>query len=227
MIRPFASAVAAPLEDIAWERERRLVARRSRGAGAVEDFARWLACWPDAAVVARAADALAAAQAIDYRHPGLDTATYLAHATRVTRLVMEMSPAEAAESCAPALVHNALEVGAVTREDLAVRLGEPTADVVVLLTVDRDRQFDPEYKRGYYKALLQGPRAAALVKIADKLDNIFTLCLNPDDAKRARYLDEIDTHLLPLTEAVVPAMTGYLRDLVADARRIGHIPLGD
>ncbi|MEW5728874.1 MAG: HD domain-containing protein [Pseudomonadota bacterium] len=226
MTMPIDHTGAPPLGDIAQERQRRLDARRARGAGAVEDFLAWLRGWPDAAVVARAEDALAAAQAIDYRHPGLDTPTYLAHATRVAQLVMRMAPGTALETCAPALVHNALEIGAVTRDDLAARLGGEVADIVVLLTVDRDRQWDQDYKRGYYKALLEGPPAAALVKIADKLDNIFTICVNPDAARRGRYLDEIEIHLAPLTAAVAPAMVTYLHDLVADARRTGHVALG-
>lgn len=214
-----------PLGDISAERRLRVSARRSRGHGAAGSFEQWLRVWPDEAVVRRAEEALAAARAIDYRHTGLDARTYLAHAMRVAQLVMRIAPVRAGETCAPALVHNALEVGSVTEAELAERLGPEVADIVRLLRVDRVRQWNPDYKRAYYRGLTEGPAAARLVKIADKMDNIFTLCLNPDDAKRRRYLSEIETYLVPLTEDAAPAMVPYLRALVADARRTGHVAM--
>ncbi len=91
------------------------------------------------------------------------------------------------------------------------------------LTVDRNVQWDRTYKAGYYGKLLAGPPSARVVKIVDKLDNLFVLGINPDVSVREKYLAEIEDFVLPMTEASLPWLSAYMWDLVRDCRSTGFI----
>jgi hypothetical protein len=53
-----------------------------------------------------------------------------------------------------------------------------------------------------------------VVKIIDKLDNLFMLGLNPDEAVRQRYLNEISHYVLPLVKQFLPQLANYFENLV-------------
>jgi len=111
----------------------------------------------------------------------------------------------------------------VSLENLSVSFGKCIADQIKILTVDRDVQWDKSYKSGYYNKLMQASHSARVVKIFDKLDNLFLLGLNPDASVREKYLAEIEDFVLPMTEASLPSMTAYMYYLVQDCRATGFI----
>jgi hypothetical protein len=53
-----------------------------------------------------------------------------------------------------------------------------------------------------------------VVKIIDKLDNLFILGLNPDEEVRKRYLNEISNYILPLVKQFLPQLANYFENLV-------------
>jgi hypothetical protein len=67
------------------------------------------------------------------------------------------------------------------------------------------------------------PLSARVVKIVDKLDNLFVLGLNPDASVRKKYLAEIEDFVLPMAAATLPRLITYMRDLVQDCRLTGFI----
>lgn len=162
------------------------------------------------------------AQRLEYRHPGQGKAEYLAHPLRVTTLYMQLFRPADAPGVTTAILHNAMEVTAAGREDLAAAAGDAVATAVETLTVDRARQWDDEYKRAYYRAIEAQPPHVARVKILDKLDNLFLLCLNPSAQTRERYLREIDRWLVPMARRAAPQLADYIAALAADCRRVGH-----
>jgi (p)ppGpp synthase/HD superfamily hydrolase len=165
------------------------------------------------------------AQGLEYSHPGQGKAVYLAHPLRVTTLYMDQfQPADAA-GVATAILHNALELTGARRADLAAAAGETVAAAVETLTVDRARQWDDDYKDTYYRAIEAQPRHVARVKILDKLDNLFLLCLNPSADTRQRYLREIERWLIPMARRATPQLADYLSALAEDCRQTGHAPL--
>lgn len=165
------------------------------------------------------------ARNLDYRHPGQGAALYLAHPLRVTTLYMQLFRPADAPGLATAMLHNVMEVADVGRGELAAVVGEEVAVAVETLTVDRARQWDDDYKRAYYLAIESSPFYVPRVKILDKLDNLFLLCLNPSAATRDAYLREVGLWLIPMTQRVAPQLAAYVEALAEDCRRIGHRPL--
>ncbi len=214
---------AGPLGSIAQERERRIQARINQGAGALEEFRGFL---DDALAGERRAVLSAAldfATAMEYRHAGLSSASYLAHPLRVTRLTQGLVPEAPVETLVIALLHNVFEVTAVTPEELEHRFGAVVRQALEDLTVDRQRQWQPAYKAAYYRRLREGYRGACIVKVIDKLDNVFVLGLNPDAEVRQRYLEEMQTDILPLAQRDVPAASQYIARLIDDCRQHGYL----
>lgn len=158
------------------------------------------------------------AKSIDYSHPGLDANQYFLHPLRVAALASEYVTDRRLETVKCAIVHNVLEVSALPFEDLSAGIGEAYARVVQILTVDRSKASSAEYKQAYYSRIDSSYEASA-VKSLDKFDNIFLLCLNPNEATRSAYLEEIRNYVLPLVEKTIPSLYGLFREAVEDAER--------
>lgn len=120
------------------------------------------------------------------------------------------------------LLHNIFEVSDVTEALVAASFGTAVAKAIRDLTVDRSRN-DEDYKRQYYQRLQEGPAFTRVVKLLDKLDNLFLLGLNPNADVREQYLREIEVYIIPIAHVEAPGLVRYLEDLVADSRRIGFI----
>jgi len=165
------------------------------------------------------------AQTLDYHHEGLSKEMYLAHPLRVALLYLDVVKKHDSLGVRLALLHNILEVSAVPLDLLTQNLGQEISDAIITLTVDRSLQWDDNYKDDYYRRITESPIFVQQVKILDKLDNLFILCLNPSDEIRAKYLNEIERWLLPLASHALPAITDYIVELIKNNRSVGHIPL--
>jgi (p)ppGpp synthase/HD superfamily hydrolase len=184
-------------------------------------FSGMLAPFTGMALASRARAAFDFARQLDYSHPGLDTAAYLAHPVRVASLVLRtLHPADE-QAVVLALLHNVFELSTVSRDEIARRFGGPIAVAITALTVDRSQK-TREYTAGYYRALHAMPAYVRVVKILDKLDNLFVLCLNPDDGVRRAYLADIETFVLPMVGAELPQLLAYVTALVEDCRATGY-----
>lgn len=169
-------------------------------------------------------DVLAFAESLDYQHGRLTKEVYLAHPYRVAALSMDILQPPNVHITALALVHNVLEVVDIPDAQLAKSVGDDLVQELKALTVDRS-QSSAEYFAGYYEGLYSSTVPARVVKALDKLDNLFMLCLNPDDDVRASYLEEIDRYIIPIVRDELPYMTDYFEDLVRDCQNVGHLSL--
>ena len=82
------------------------------------------------------------------------------------------------------------------------------------MTVNRNLQWNEDYKNAYYEKIMNGPREARIIKIIDKLDNLFILGVNPDKQVKIKYLKEIEKHVLPLAYKTTPKIYSYMKELV-------------
>jgi len=170
-------------------------------------------------------DAWDFALSLDYHHPGQSKEVYLAHPMRVAMLYsQEVYPVDDV-GLITAMLHNAKEVTSISNDELSARVGKDISNAISVLTVDRARQWDRAYKEHYYKNISESPQFVHKVKILDKLDNLFLLCLNKTDEIREMYLKEIDMWVIPMAQKVLPELVSYMRELVSDNRRIGFRPL--
>jgi len=214
------------LRSIEEEREWRRAFINSPDKSVEREFAKAILSIESAEARTNIEKAVGYAQSMDYYHPGQSKEIYLAHPMRVAILYMYLVRPVDTDGVITALLHNVLEVSNVDSNKLACEVGINVAKAVEMLTIDRNQQWEKKYKEGYYAQLEAGPRFVRGVKVLDKLDNLFLLCLNPSDEIRGMYLREIEAWLIPLAERTLPKIVNYLQDLVADNWRIGYRPYG-
>jgi (p)ppGpp synthase/HD superfamily hydrolase len=121
-----------------------------------------------------------------------------------------------------ALLHNLLEVSKISAGEISEHFGQPLANAIVDLTVDRT-QTTHDYTVAYYRKLMDLPRWARVIKVLDKLDNLFVLCLNPNEQVRNSYLADIEEFVMPMVTADLPHLVLYMRALIADCRKLGFL----
>lgn len=214
--------IAGVLGSLEREREVRLRSRTEGSADAVGALRAALKTMSkgDAAKIE---DALRFARGLQYRHPGLTADAYLAHPIRMAALALQLTEPANATTGVIALLHNVIEVTSVTRAALNESFGAAVATAVEVLTVDRSRQHEPAYDACYYDRIRRSQPGVRLVKILDKLDNLFLLDINPSREVRRTYLEEIEREILPMTRDVAPRLLPYFTMLIADERaRLGE-----
>jgi (p)ppGpp synthase/HD superfamily hydrolase len=213
---------AAGLGTIEDERRQRLESRRHEGRESPAVFEAALAPWRGTPVESPVRAAYAFAGGLEYSHPGLSPAAYLAHPVRVAALALRVCKPVDVDAAVLALLHNAYEVSSIRPAAVAAAFGSPIADGIGVLTVDRAAN-SRAYTAGYYRAIGEAPGFVRVVKVLDKVDNLFLLGLNPEPDVRARYLDEIEEFVVPMAQRDVPALVSYLRALVTDTRKTGFL----
>ena len=204
------------------ERDSRILSRKNNNKGCEINFLNWLNEWPDKKVVSKGINYFKVVKNIKYSHSKLNTNSYLAHVLRVTEIAMNIRPDISNNSIGVSLIHNIFEVSKYTKNDLLNYFDTATIEIVEILTIDRNKEHMHDYLLGYYDNI-KFEESALVVKLADKIDNIFTLCLNNDSDKRERYLSVVEVYLLPLIKMKVPHFYNYLKDLIADSRQVGFI----
>jgi len=215
------------LKNIHAERQIRLNSRINNGYGEVDKFIIWLKKNPDANLVKIGTESLDKILKLKFTHNILNTSTYLAHIVRVTRMSIEFCPEVAHKSITPALIHNILETTNLTEIQFLKKFDKFSFSTVKTLTINREKQHLQTYLKNYYSIIMESHLSVGIIKIADKIDNIYTLCLNPDKKKRDIYLKQIEDFVIPLSVSKVPHVTDYLVKLVDNADKTGHISIGD
>jgi (p)ppGpp synthase/HD superfamily hydrolase len=211
-----------PLGPISQERAVRLRDRSGNSEAARRAFARALRQAPSSVDRDRVTRAYGFSRNLRYNHPGLTQGAYLAHPLRVARLVLELDPRPTTSSIVVALLHNVLEVSDISVHDLTTLVGRRVSDVIRLLKVDRT-DGSAAAVEAYYDRLDAGPRSGRVVKVLDKLDNLFTLCLNPEASVRTAYLAEVRRRILPMTVREMPRLVAYLTALIEDCHTTGYL----
>ncbi len=157
--------------------------------------------FPDDDLVAAAATIAAEAHA---RHRRAEGTPYIVHPLRVALTVARRG--EPPELVAAALCHDVLE-DAPRFAPGVYRLGPAVSDLVEILTEDWDED--------YFARIASAGRAAAVVKLADRIDNVRFLH-RVDSFKHARYLGETRREFPPIAAvAAAPDLADALWAIVA------------
>ncbi len=149
----------------------------------------------------------------EYSHPGLDKLAYMAHPIRVARLYISYCENFCIETLKLALAHNLLELTGLDEKDLSQDSLKPISHMIKKLTVDRSRQWDWDYKINYYEQISVSSEMS-VVKVLDKLDNLYLLSNNPNRKIKLLYLNEIEKFIMPLVSTFVPKLESIISDLV-------------
>lgn len=157
--------------------------------------------------------------------PGERNRFYGVHPLRVARFLaafLDRDSSRFTDTLVAALVHNGIEKGILTESQLREQFGDWIAEAILTLTPDRKLTATEEGLRDYYQGIAALSPEVRTLKALDKFDNIFSLCLNPDDSVRRRYLQEIRNYVVPIVKADCPAIAPYFLDLVKNAEELGH-----
>jgi (p)ppGpp synthase/HD superfamily hydrolase len=127
--------------------------------------------------VLRAADA-AARWHVNQRRKGAAQEPYITHLLEVAMLVAEATAGADPNLIVAALLHDTIEDQGVTREEIAARLSDDVAGLVVAVTDDKALPKAERKRLQIEHAPKLTPRAKIL-KLADKISNLRSLATSP------------------------------------------------
>jgi (p)ppGpp synthase/HD superfamily hydrolase len=211
------------LQDTIIERQARLEGRVKPDPAAFALWDRALEMVPGAEDKNLLLKAYAFARDIKYRHEGLASDIYFAHPVRVAALSMLSQDSQDITIGIVGLLHNVFELSDIPASVIQSNFGADVTTQITALTVNREQQWDPAYKKSYYAKINASPVSCRIVKVFDKLDNIFLLGINPDTETREKYLLEIETYILPMVKKDIPDILPYMEELIKDYHRIGFM----
>ena len=164
---------------------------------------------------------------LEYSHHGLSKNQYLVHPIRVVNTILEKKENISRDLLVLALLHNVIEVTKITRKKIEDSFGKKISDAIDLLTVDRKIQWKKNYKDEYYNKINNADEIVSIVKIFDKLDNIYLLCTNRNNKTRIMYLNEIEKYIIPMTSKYAPSVTKMLESTINFSNKDGYISIDD
>lgn len=162
------------------------------------------------------------AKSLHYKRQSVDNEIYFCHPLRVATMASLSSPTMKSDLAKLGLLHNVLEVTNLTKDILKALFGDSITKQIINLTVNRKREWNADYKKSYYDKLKAGPKTSMIIKIFDKLDNLFIIGLNSNNEIRNKYLDEVQTFILPMTKKIVPSLFSYMNNLLEDSYLKGY-----
>lgn len=127
---------------------------------------------------------------------------YFEHLRAVALILIDYLHVRDANIIAAALLHDIVEdIASWPIERVDLEFGEEIALMVEWVTKPPEAGFSSKEERNrmYDERLMQAPRDAILIKLADRLHNVITLWSCPPE-KRARKIDETRMYYLPLAE---------------------------
>jgi (p)ppGpp synthase/HD superfamily hydrolase len=158
------------------------------------------------------------AATINYRHPGLEPAEYFLHPLRVGSLGGLINSENKLISVQVGLLHNIYEVTDLDRSQIVDLFGLTVDSVLSKLTIDRKRQPDTGYLGNYYDEITALPQNLGLIKVLDKIDNLYLLNVTASPSIKEKYLQEVDGYLRPLCEKVAPYLSNTLNKIIERVR---------
>ena len=160
------------------------------------------------------------AKSIKYRHIGLSSEIYFAHPVRVAALALLSQKDKSIDLGIIGLLHNIFELSDTKIGVIGDIFGCSVESQIIDLTVDRNLQWDHNYKKSYYSKINTNPIDCRIVKIFDKLDNIFLLDQNPDSSVKQRYIEEIKKYIIPMCEKDIPELSDYMKNMIKNYFKI-------
>jgi (p)ppGpp synthase/HD superfamily hydrolase len=203
----------SPLGDYFYESKIRSSALNVRVAHAEQLYSRF--CASLTRVQSRQIESVRIfAEKIEYQHPGMASMEYFLHPVRVAALAGVLSNQNNLMAAKVGLLHNVYELTQVEKNLIISHFGEDIHHALETLNIDRSRQHDHEYLKKYYDSIAQLPGGLGIVKVIDKIDNLYTLSLTATETVRINYLQEVNRFLVPLCERVEPNLSSKLLSII-------------
>ena len=153
------------------------------------------------------------AESIKYTHSGLSPSEYFLHPLRVGSVSGIANPAARVISSQIGLLHNVYEVTSVKSSEISKKFGNEVNYVISSLTINRKLQSNLTYLTDYYGVISNLPNKLGIVKVIDKLDNLFSLNSTANSEIKEKYLQEITNFVIPLCDFVSPHLSKLLKNV--------------
>jgi len=153
------------------------------------------------------------AEAIKYTHSGLNPSEYFLHPLRVGSISGITNPAARVMSSQIGLLHNVYEVTSMKSIEISKKFGKEVDYVISSLTINRKLQSNLIYLTDYYGVIASLPNKLGIVKVIDKLDNLFSLNNTANSEIKEKYLQEITNFVIPLCDFVSPHLSKLLKNV--------------
>ena len=168
-------------------------------------------------------NAFVLAKNLRYNHGGKVDNKYFFHTLRVASMILFWGKKEVKNDLLVlALLHNCFETTKVKDQFIENLFGKKIIDEINLLTVNRKNQWDKIYKANYYKKIINSSKNTRIVKVFDKLDNLFVLNKNPNLKIKIRYLAEVKKYIIPIVKKDVSLLLNYFEKLIDDTHLTIH-----
>jgi (p)ppGpp synthase/HD superfamily hydrolase len=151
------------------------------------------------------------AEAIKYTHSGLSPSEYFLHPLRVGIISGIANPSARVISSQIGLLHNIYEVSNMNSIEISKKFGKEIDYAISSLTINRKLQSNLNYLSDYYGVIASLPNKLGIVKVIDKLDNLFSLNNTASNEIKEKYLQEITNFVIPLCEFVSPPLSNLLK----------------
>jgi (p)ppGpp synthase/HD superfamily hydrolase len=153
-------------------------------------------------------------------HPSVRA--YFSHPLRVATLALRLQTEPSSEIVQMGLLHNVFEVSGLDEGNL-LKEGHTrrTADGIRLLTIDRQRQYDPGYLETFYRKIETFGEDLALIKCVDRVDNLLAFQLFERTKAIEDYLDLTIQFVVPMAGRLSSQFGDYLLEVITYMRGAG------
>jgi len=162
---------------------------------------------------AEAASVRQLAENLNYKHAGFGSKEYFLHPLRVGSIAGIANPEEKILSVKIGLLHNIYEVTDLQKADVLRITNSEVEKIITGLTINRKLQFNSGYLAEYYGIISGFPYKLGIIKVIDKIDNLFTLNTTASSEIKDKYLQEIVDYVVPLCDLVAPQMSKLIRNI--------------
>lgn len=153
------------------------------------------------------------AENLKYKHAGLGSKEYFLHPLRVGSIAGIANPEKNILNVQIGMLHNIYEVTDLQKSDVLKIASSEVEKIIAGLTIDRKLQFDSGYLIEYYGIISSFPSKLGIIKVIDKIDNLFTLNTTATSEIKDRYLQEIADYVVPLCDLVSPQLSKLIRNI--------------
>ena len=154
------------------------------------------------------------AELLNYTHIGLESNEYFLHPSRVGALAGLASTQKRVIVSTVGLLHNVYEVTSVSQIEIVDNFGITINEAILKLTINRNLQLNNNYLEEYYSEIGNLPFNLGIIKVLDKIDNLYTLESTATPVQKIKYMEEIRNFVVPLCDNVSPHLSETLKSIV-------------
>ena len=212
------------MKSFEYERELR-ISQIKNSENCLKDFNNSLTQSCDLKLVKSINFTIGFAQKLKYNHDGLSKSAYFAHPMRVASLALKYNKPFNLNLINLCILHNIYELCHVESEEVKFNFGIEIDKYISILTVDRKVQWKKSYKKMYYSKIVNSGKIPSVVKVLDKLDNIYLIGNNPSAKIRRLYIKEIYDYIIPIANKRIPILEKTLIEACKIAEIRGFNPI--